>query len=111
MLKEIDKEVAVAGRLQADRVGWEEKEGERRGGRPTGDGAMLMLFQIFLRLQLLQPHPRLRPFALLLLIHLSPLFLSFATTHSNPIQVTSLAGGLSHNARDPTSTIVFPVVK
>ena len=76
MLKEIDKEVAVAGRLQADRVGWEEKEGERRGGRPTGVAAMLMLFQIFLRLQLLQPHPRLRPLALLLLIHLSPLFLS-----------------------------------
>ena len=34
MLKEIDKEVAVAGRLQADRVGWEEKEGERRGDPP-----------------------------------------------------------------------------
>ena len=35
----------------------------------------------------------------------------FATTHSNPIQVTSLAGGLSHNARDSISKIVFPDVK
>ena len=106
MLKEIDKEVAVAGRLQADRVGWEEKEGERR---PTGVAATLMLFQIFLGLQLPPPHSRLRPLALLLLIHLSPIFLSLPPL--TPIQVTSLAGGLSHNAHDHTSKIVFPDVK
>ena len=87
MLEEIDKEVAAAGRLQADRVGWgTERESEHAAA------AMLMLFQIFLGLQLHPPPARPPPTILLLLSSLLSIFLCH---HSNPIHVTSLAGGLS----------------
>ena len=109
MLKEIDKEVAVAGRLQADRVGWEEKEGERRAthrGRRNANA-----FSNFLEVATAATPP---PPASACPPSPDPSFSSlsfFATTHSTPIQVTSLAGGLSNNAQDSTSKIVFPDVK
>ena len=78
MLEEIDKEVAAAGRLQADRVGWgTERESEHAAA------AMLMLFQIFLGLQL-HPPPARTPPTIILFLLFPALYLSLPPLQSNP---------------------------